>query len=530
MYIGDGKQPFYRSPNEQLSYPGAFAAVLNQPLVGIAFLTPDGTILTANGAIGDMLGVPPEQLEGRSFIDFAHPDDQRRIRDALRSLSRETFATTAMEQRCVRPNGEVIWTNSGLSIVPREKDQSPRVLLFLVNVTASHQAQEQLRRFNATLEQRVRDRTLEAERRAGQLRAMAAELSATEYRERRRLAQMLHDQLQQTLVAAKMRLGGVVRRMSETPSQAPLKEVEQLLTQALHESRALTTELSPPVLNDAGLGPALAWLARRMADKHNLQVEVNMGASDCGTTLEQRVLLFQIVRELLFNVVKHAGVDRASVTLECDGPTNRIVVEDEGKGFDPTVIDHATERQGFGLLSAREQLAAIGADLLLSSTPGKGTRIVISVPNRPIPVVDDAMVETETAHAPETNKNGNSGKLRVLLVDDHKIMRDGLVSLLREASDIEVVGEACDGVEAVQLARDLRPNVVIMDISMPRMNGIEATRLITREHPEMRVIGLSMHEKDDMAAAMMNAGATALHTKGCPADDLLTAVRAVADG
>lgn len=130
---------------------------------------------------------------------------------------------------------------------------------------------------------------------------------------------------------------------------------------------------------------------------------------------------------------------------------------------------------------------------------------------------------------PSNSLNANAGgsitMIRVLLADDHKILRQGLAGLLREEKDIELVGEACDGLMAVEMARRLRPDVVVMDISMPRLNGIEATRIITAEQPDVRVIGLSMYEMADVAIAMRDAGAMTYLTKGCPSADLIAAIR-----
>jgi DNA-binding NarL/FixJ family response regulator len=116
--------------------------------------------------------------------------------------------------------------------------------------------------------------------------------------------------------------------------------------------------------------------------------------------------------------------------------------------------------------------------------------------------------------------------IRVLLADDHPRVRRGLADLLAEHQDLEVVGEAADGEEAVDLALHCRPDVVLMDITMPRMDGLTATRRIVAELPQVRVIGLSMHEQDDLARAMHEAGAVAYLTKGGSAEALLAAIRA----
>lgn len=130
---------------------------------------------------------------------------------------------------------------------------------------------------------------------------------------------------------------------------------------------------------------------------------------------------------------------------------------------------------------------------------------------------------------PHTSLSNHAGgsitMIRVLLADDHKILRQGLAGLLREEKDIELIGEACDGLMAVEMARRLHPDVVVMDISMPRLNGIEATRIITAEQPDIHVIGLSMYEMSDVAIAMRDAGAMTYLTKGCPSADLIAAIR-----
>ena len=130
-----------------------------------------------------------------------------------------------------------------------------------------------------------------------------------------------------------------------------------------------------------------------------------------------------------------------------------------------------------------------------------------------------------TAPLADPAADAEARRVRVLLVDDHKIVREGLAGLLEMEGDIEVVGQASDGQMAVELVRQLRPDVVSMDITMPRMNGIEATRQITAEFPDIRVVGLSMHESSDMARAMQQAGAATYVSKDAPSEELLRAIR-----
>jgi len=116
-------------------------------------------------------------------------------------------------------------------------------------------------------------------------------------------------------------------------------------------------------------------------------------------------------------------------------------------------------------------------------------------------------------------------KIRIFVVDDHRVIRQGLFALLSFHSDIEMVGEAADGQEAVDKARQLHPDVILMDINMPGMDGIQATRIIHSELPGVRIIGLSMHDKQDQADQMIQAGASAYCSKDGSTDELLSAIR-----
>ena len=120
---------------------------------------------------------------------------------------------------------------------------------------------------------------------------------------------------------------------------------------------------------------------------------------------------------------------------------------------------------------------------------------------------------------------GGGKRIRVLLVDDHVIVRQGLVRLLNAESDLEVVGEASDGKEAVGLTRRLQPDLVIMDVSLRDMTGVEASRAIRAEFPSVQVIGLSMYDEAEEGAAMREAGAVDYLSKLGPSEALLTAIR-----
>jgi two-component system, NarL family, response regulator NreC len=120
-------------------------------------------------------------------------------------------------------------------------------------------------------------------------------------------------------------------------------------------------------------------------------------------------------------------------------------------------------------------------------------------------------------------------KIRILLVDDHKILRDGIRSLLKEHSDLEVVGEAADGRTALNLAKELSPDVVVMDISMPDINGIDSTRKILADCPQTKVMALSMHCDRHFVSEIFRAGASGYLLKDCAFEELAHAIRIVND-
>jgi DNA-binding NarL/FixJ family response regulator len=121
-------------------------------------------------------------------------------------------------------------------------------------------------------------------------------------------------------------------------------------------------------------------------------------------------------------------------------------------------------------------------------------------------------------------------RIRILLADDHAVVRQGFRMILAAHSDLEIVGEAGNGREAVELASTLRPDVVVMDVTMPELNGIEATRRLTAENPHIRVVALSMHKDSVYVREILRAGARGYLLKDSVADDLVAAVRAVAGG
>jgi signal transduction histidine kinase/CheY-like chemotaxis protein len=389
-------------------------------------------------------------------------------------------------------------------------------------------AEQALLRLNEDLEKKVADRTALAEERARRLNALALELTQTEQRERRRLAKLLHDHLQQVLIAARLHTGLLQRQTKEREAAEISIRIDELLKQAIDTSRTLTVELSPAVLHEAGLLAGLNWLARTFKEKYGLDVDLHAAREINVVSEDVRVFVFEAVREMLFNVVKHSGVSAATVCVELQEPDRLLTrVEDRGVGF--KTGKPLENLAGFGLFGIQQRAESMGGALSISTSPGQGCAVEMTVGFRPASHSEIAPEQPRgdaAAKRPSAKKRPRgAGAVTVLLVDDHAIVRQGLSTLLAGEPGIEVVGEAGDGQAALRAARELRPQVVIMDVSMPDMDGIEATRRLCAEAPETHVIGLSMYEEADRAASMLEAGARLYLSKDGPLENLVAAIR-----
>ncbi len=235
-------------------------------------------------------------------------------------------------------------------------------------------AEGEILRMNDELERRVSERT-------AQLRQLAFKLILAEEEERRRLAEVLHDSLQQLLVYARLTVGEARSVARGERLRQSLGRVELSLGEAIEVSRTLTAELSPPLLYERGLLAAARWLCERLRERAGLAVELRAGAEAEPRHEITRLLLFQSIRELLANVVKHAGVKEAVVEIGRVEGQVRVLVADRGRGFGPESPASERSDAGFGLFSIRERLRQLGGSFEVESAPGRGTRVTLCVPD-----------------------------------------------------------------------------------------------------------------------------------------------------
>lgn len=214
-----------------------------------------------------------------------------------------------------------------------------------------------------------------------QIRHLASELTLAEQRERRRIAQILHDDVQQMLVAHRMTLDMLAADSTEE-TRPQLQEAAAFADEIIEATRSLSGELATPAIRSEHLRDGLSWLASHMEDRYQLHVDVDVDKHSTLSEHELRELVVHFVRELLFNVVKHAGVRHARLrATERDGWVV-IEVEDDGQGFDvSTVLAAGVIPDSFGLYSIKERLELFGGTFHVRSAPGEGTEVTITIPN-----------------------------------------------------------------------------------------------------------------------------------------------------
>jgi len=237
-----------------------------------------------------------------------------------------------------------------------------------------------LGRLSSDLEAALAESTRELRDANAQLRRLAMEISLVEERERKRLAGELHDSPMQKLALAQAQVVSASRRRDEE-SERQLEVGLELMRDALQELRSLQFELSPPVLYQEGLGPALEWLAAHAARRFGVELSC-AGAAPSQIHQDLAVVLFQCARELVHNLIKHSGASRGRIEIGVRSGEVLLSVTDDGKGFpaEPRRAQaQVPAKGGYGLFSVRERLALLGGRMSITADSG-GTRVAVCVP------------------------------------------------------------------------------------------------------------------------------------------------------
>ncbi len=485
-----------------------------------------------NEAMFELFGYEERTVDREVWEQRIHPDDRNQVLASRQALFRNHAERWEYEYRFRRADGSYAWVHNRAFLIRTADGQPSRMIGAMMDLTERKNHEQKLKELATALEQRVEERTAAYRDRTAQLRRLAIQLTQVEQQERQRFADLLHNDLQQILVSIAMRINTLERRVDD-PARSDVHELRDLIQDAIGKTRGLTVELSPPILRHGTLAEALGWIADMMHRQHELTVELDIDEQIEPDSEGIKRFIFDATRELLFNTVKHARVSRASVRLQRIHDRLRLSLSDAGAGCD---LDELTARSDsgrhFGLLAITERADILGGQVQIDTAPGRGFHIQLDLP------MHEAQLEEDETAPPDTLEQrtpddtdaiapvaATSAMVRLVVADDHNMVRAGIVNMLGEEKDMLVVGEAHDGQEAVELAHRLKPDIIIMDINMPRLNGIQATRQLRSDLPEVCIIGLSVNHDQSTIRAMREAGALAYVRKDAPLEELVEVIR-----
>lgn len=379
------------------------------------------------------------------------------------------------------------------------------------------------------LENRLKKQSIEVENKTQRLRLLANKLLRVERDEKKTLSGILHDHVQPLIVGARMQIWDIQRKTNEAAVIKTADRIEEILVETLETLRSLSVELSPAALENNGLVGGLSWLKTYMAENFNFTVNLSVKGQIEPIKEETSFLLFEGSKELLLNTAKHADVDEADLAIRrTDENLISLIVADQGKGFDPKLNKQSLEDMAtLGLFSIQERLAAIDGRMIIETGIGRGTKTTLTTPAGKV----DTRSEQKKGQQKKMQRRStdqirkNDDMISLLIVDDHKVLREGLKGLLQSEPDFHILGEASSGKEALEMSEELIPDVVLMDINLGDMHGVHVTQKITSDRPETRVIGLSIHDDKNLIDAMYDAGAVDYLTKNTGSQKIIDAIR-----
>jgi PAS domain S-box-containing protein len=327
-------------------------------------------ILDCNPATTKLFGYRRDEVVGQS-VRLLHLDDAAfaRFGDLIQVAVKETGYLHVPGFRMRRKSGEAFDTQHSVMPLYAEDGSLLSVVSVIRDITEQKRIEEKLDQYRR------------------KLRALAAELSAVEARERRAIAAELHENLGQLLATSKMKIASLRSATTDSDLAQRIGEVQGLVEEALLQTRSLTYQLSPPILYQLGLEAALKWLGENMEKQYGLRVSFSRQGESGVLPEETRAFLFSAIRELLVNVAKHAGAGQVSVRLRWSSDSVEILVADNGKGFLPAGAFGMSPKNGvpeshdgFGLFNIQERVSDLGGRLQIRSAPLRGTSVKIRLP------------------------------------------------------------------------------------------------------------------------------------------------------
>ena len=345
----------------------------------------------------------------------------------------------------------------------------------------------------------------------------------TKIRERRRLAWEVHDTVIQSLISIVLQLELAERclRIDIQKAAVEISRAWDLARDGLEDARRLVLNLKPPFLERSSLSQAIAREIEAL-ESAGAQARFTVEGSPMNLPSETEMALYRIAQEAAANIRKHAQASRVVATLDYGPEWVRLTISDNGVGFQPASVPEPGLNGHFGLAGARQRALAAGGALRIESAPDRGATLVVEFP------LPGSTSSKETGG--DDGQRPTGAPVRVLLIDDHAMVRHGLREILGHSPDIEVVGEAGKASEALEMIRALQPDVLVVDVQLADVSGIEIVEVSKSLAPGTRSLILSAHRGGDLVLRAMRAGAQGYLLKDAAGSTLVDAIHALQRG
>ena len=476
---------------------------------GAATLGDDGTVLYSNKSFAAFFGVALEKFIGAPLQNFVSGSDAEFLKTLILGAR---LASTRGEIRLARKDGKPRTVR--LTMSPNRELGLEAICAVATELTEIVDANEALRVTETSLRQ------------------LSARLLQLQDEERRRIARDLHDVTGQKIAVLSMSLDRLARLANEykPEAQGTIKESRDIVGQIGEEIRTLSYVLHPPLLDECGLSSAVHWYAEGFEKRSGIKLNVTVDANLPRLPSDAETALFRVVQESLTNVHRYSGSSVANICISSNDGEVRLEVVDHGHGIKSgkarTKLDGPAPL-GVGIPGMRERLHQLGGGLNVDFGTS-GTRVVATLPIKK--GVDGEVGGESRTSLSFAIRSAQDARRRILIADDHELMRRGLRGLIESHDEWAVCGEAVEGNEAVRKAEELEPDLVIMDVNLPGLSGIDAAMQIRQVRKAAKILFFTVHDSDEVIREIVDVGAHGCVAKSRASQDLVEAVRNVLGG
>jgi PAS domain S-box-containing protein len=481
---------------------------------GAATLDAEGTVLFANARFAEFLNLPLKRFIGAPLQNHVPASAREKLWELIQlSLQEDTKDEISLGT----PEGRPRLIQFSFSAVKESHPQT--ICVVATELTELAQANEALRA-NEDM-----------------LRQLSGRLLQLQDDERRHIARDLHDITGQKLAFQSIVLSQLITAAADAATKSALTECQQLTSQVGEEIRTLSYLLHPPLLDELGLSSAVHWYTQGFEKRTGIHVEVEIPRDFLRLPADVETTLFRVIQESLTNVHRYAESTKAFIRVARVGDEVKLEIGDYGKGIRAELLKSSRDSVaplGVGIQGMKERMRQLSGRLEVTSRPNKGTVVTALLPireQRPEMARDPNRSSEETSNSNgETQEVAGSLRRRILIADDHEVLRRGIRTMLESEKEWEVCGEAIDGQEVVEKAASLNPDLVILDINMPVLNGVAAVREILRNRPQMKILVFSVHDSDQTIREILSAGAQGYLSKAKAGQELVQVVKLLLSG